>query len=199
MTIDSAKKQRVIDKLFDGVFRLHYFWLGASNKFNVSGNDFCNFIWLSTGEQFTYTNWEDMHSCGIRDSQHCVQIYASTRRWTTLECDFTSGFICEDKQFPESSNKNIVQQQFVKDFELKFLSLLKDNMIQLNGRLENIERLCNNTKDEVEKFTYKHELSTKELKNEITKQGNDLKDQLYRSVDEINAKFNEKQNVIQNE
>ena len=45
-------------------------------------------------------------------------------------------------------------QQFFKDFDLKFLSLLKDNMIQLIGRLDNIERVCNDTKYDVEKFTY---------------------------------------------
>ena len=82
-------------------------------------------------------------------------------------------------------------------------------MIQLNGWLDNIERVCNDTKYDVEKFTYitetavheilyKQEHFTKELNCEITKLGNDLSDQLKQSVDELNTKFNEKQNVIQN-
>ncbi|MFW8423555.1 hypothetical protein, partial [Klebsiella pneumoniae] len=68
-------------------------------------------------------------------------------------------------------------------------------------RLEDIsEQVANITKYEVDKLANitqilnKQELSTKELNNEIIKQGNDLSDQLKRSVDELNAKFSEKRN-----
>lgn len=101
-------------------------------------------------------------------------------------------------------------QKFINDFDLKFESLLNDNMAQLNEQLENIKQLARDTSYEVEKLTNitqtavqeilnKQEISTKELNHKITKQGNDLSDQLKRTADEINAKFNEKQNVIQNE
>ena len=212
LAIDSPEKQNVIKKLIPED-RNMYFWLGANNKDNYSG-DFNIFFWLATGKQFLYANW-DSYSPREIQNRHCVLIWMHNKKWVNYVCGAKHGFICEEKQLLESSNKNQnnasdIVQTFINDFSLKFQSLLKDNIAQLSEQLENIRQVAKETSFEVEKLTNitqtavkeilnKQEISTKELDHEIIKQGNDLSDQLKRSVDEINSKFSEKQNVIQNE
>ena len=216
LTIDSVEKQNVISKLLKEEI-YDCIWLGANDEFIPSGRADHPFFWSATGKQFTYANWdvENPFNIEIDRNWHCVLICLKNMKWINYKCEDLNGYICEENKLLESSKKqnpnNIsdIVQKFINDFELKLQSSLKDNMIQLNGQLENIKQVSKDINHDVEKLTNitqtavqdirnKQEISTKELNHEITKQANDISDQLKRSVDELNTKLSEKQNVIQN-
>ncbi|TMW41940.1 hypothetical protein DOY81_012980, partial [Sarcophaga bullata] len=199
LTIDSSEKQDVINKVFEGADTPVSLWLGANDGYQSAVNTGKHFYWSATGKQFTYTNWDEDESDSDIFSRYCVQMQTPIGKWISYGCEDEIGFICEEKQSLKSFNKNPnnpsdVVQKFVNDFEIKFQNLLKDNMVQLDKKLDNIEQVIKDTKYDVNILT-----NITETGVQLTKQGNNLNDHLKRSTDKLNGIFNEKQNVIQNE
>ncbi|TMW42077.1 hypothetical protein DOY81_012843 [Sarcophaga bullata] len=158
LTIDSSEKQDVINKVFEGAGLPVHFWLGANDGYKSDVNTEKHFFWSATGKQFTYTNWDGNGPNNNDVNIHCVLMHTPFGKWISNNCEDKFGFICEEKQSLESFNKNPnnlsdVVEKFVNDFEIKFQNLLKDNMVQLDKKLDSIEQVINDTKYDVNILT----------------------------------------------
>ncbi|KNC22268.1 hypothetical protein FF38_10421 [Lucilia cuprina] len=83
-----------------------YIWIGGIlNRFPTH-----QFVWLSTGEYFTYTNWYDNNPDFQDDNEFCVELVMDENwKWNDDSCITTGGFICECK---EGTKKEETQNKF---------------------------------------------------------------------------------------
>lgn len=65
------------------------FWMGGTDEF-VEGH----WIWISTMDKMTFTDWGQGYHDGHDSHEDCLQIQAGGR-WKDAVCSVRSNFICE--------------------------------------------------------------------------------------------------------
>ena len=120
------------------------------------------------------------------------------------------GFICEDNPHIERDKKLKpacdALNQINNDEFLKFEHLQKANMDQMATRLQSLEKVASDSKEEMQKLKTiidsaaqklidQQDLSAENLWEKLRDQGNKLNEQIAESLDHINANFDEKLNV----
>lgn len=65
------------------------FWMGGTDEF-VEGH----WIWISTMDKMTFTDWGQGYHDGHGSHEDCLQIQAGGR-WKDAVCSVRSNFICE--------------------------------------------------------------------------------------------------------
>ncbi|XP_076091117.1 perlucin-like [Mytilus galloprovincialis] len=77
------------------------YWLGARDDI-IEGT----WIWASTDEVVTYTNWFPGEPNGVR-GENCLHMYTGEGlKWNDVRCTYTNRFICE-KEYPGDSSEII--------------------------------------------------------------------------------------------
>ncbi|TMW51188.1 hypothetical protein DOY81_003724, partial [Sarcophaga bullata] len=181
--IDSEEKNTVITDLLKKVVgKSRDLWLGGNDEYNI--NKERPFFWSTTGQNFKFTYWADGEPTNGGSIEHCVHIWQETQyRWNDLECDAKLGFICEDNQYMETCNNKLKT-----DCDSIYKHELKDNMMQLNTRLQTLKQVLQNINESaVQKLIDQQELIAKNLWEKFQKQGNELNEQIAQSMEQINA------------
>ncbi|XP_046806484.1 lectin subunit alpha-like [Lucilia cuprina] len=132
-----------------------YLWLGGIRT-QIENDDF---VWLSTGERFNYTNWYPNNPDFTGDDEYCVELVEIRNwQWNDLYCKRKRGFACEYKpatgdiqQELQNLKETLKQQDSKREKQLKLMDLLnqiKDNEPQ---KLLKISQLQNNIKEILQK------------------------------------------------
>lgn len=59
-----------------------------------------SYVWMSTGQPFTYTNWALLEPDNVAGAEHCVHLWPALVKqytWNDYPCGTALFFICEDK------------------------------------------------------------------------------------------------------
>ncbi|KAI8119627.1 Lectin subunit alpha [Lucilia cuprina] len=150
-----------------------FIWIGGIlNRFPTH-----RFVWLSTGEYFTYTNWYDNNPDFYNDNEFCVELVMDENwRWNDDSCITRSGFICEYKEDTKKEDhethkyqqvqkklqevdmqklaieKELQQQKDLQQKQLQQSQEHVDNLIKENENLQNkIKKLEENLEIEIKK------------------------------------------------
>lgn len=65
-------------------------WLGA----NMLGRD--SFVWIATGKQLDYTNWDAGEPNRIGANEKCLIRYDRLQSWNDIDCNPKRAFICQE-------------------------------------------------------------------------------------------------------
>ena len=186
-------------------------WLGGTDAYSLDKER--PFFWSSTGENFTFNYWVYGEPNNERSKEHCVHIWETNPlyRWNDNKCSVKMGFICEDNYYLETYKKNLKPgsndlNKFNDDIFLKFERLLKDNINELNTRLQTLEEMAKEEKSEnqklqninvssVQKLIDQQQLTAENLWENLQKQHNKFNEQITQSIQQINDNFDEKFNV----
>ena len=173
--------------------------MGGHDGLDVSLDRNRTFFWLTTGKKLTYTFWARNNPNNVKNQEHCLQIwrYSPEYQWNDESCSKKMGFICENA---------FIQCDAVNKFFIKYEHLEKANMDQMTTRLQSLEQVARDGKEEkqklkndvdraVQKLIDQQELTAMNLWENLQKQDNKLNEQIAQSMNHINANFDEKFNV----
>lgn len=65
-------------------------WIGGSDQ-QVEGV----FVWIDSGNSFTFTNWHANQPDNYNNDEHCVEMFARTGEWNGRHCSHSTPFVCE--------------------------------------------------------------------------------------------------------
>ncbi|XP_037814974.1 lectin subunit alpha-like [Lucilia sericata] len=148
-----------------------FIWIGGIlNRFPTK-----QFVWLSTGEDFTYTNWYDNNPDFFYDNEFCVELVrVENWRWNDDSCITRGGFICECKEeeneIQQETNKQEVDKQKLKiQKELQEQKDLQQrHQKQLQQSQEHVENLLkenDNLQKELKKLQENLQIEIKKQQN----------------------------------
>ncbi|XP_075158352.1 lectin subunit alpha-like [Haematobia irritans] len=107
VTIDTKTKAIDVHRLVVEVFhnnnkQIPPLFIGANDLL-----EFREFVWTSTNDPFTYTNWRDHEPNNYNNSdERCVNIgHYGDVRWNDSQCSSKYGFICEKPLNPDDPSK----------------------------------------------------------------------------------------------
>ncbi|XP_065361954.1 lectin subunit alpha-like [Calliphora vicina] len=121
-----------------------YLWIGGI----LSRFPNKKFVWLSTGEELTYTNWYDNNPDFYNDNEFCIEmVMAENWKWNDDSCITRGGFVCEYKKeieiqqeiYNHLQEQNNLQQEVVKQKEQIENELQKQNDLQ-HKHLEKLQQ-----------------------------------------------------------
>lgn len=179
LTIDTDKKSNEINNLVKKTFNKSIkLWMGGI----MSRYPQKQYIWLSNGEKFDYTNWESTNPNFLNDEQFCVEFgYDKNMGWNDLGCDYKRGFVCEsDSQ--KSKFEKLLQQEKILNKNIEDMGkrekLLQQQLEVLKKTLKLLEEKQNLKTD----LKDKNELAEKHVDIQRKDQLNDKKNSLYNIV-----------------
>ncbi|XP_065361882.1 lectin subunit alpha-like isoform X2 [Calliphora vicina] len=74
--------------------KMGYLWIGGI----LSQIPNKKFVWLSTGDELTYTNWYDNNPDFYNDNEFCIEmVMEKNLKWNDDSCTTIGGFVCEYK------------------------------------------------------------------------------------------------------
>lgn len=65
-------------------------WIGGSDQ-QVEGV----FVWIDSGNNFTFTNWHGIQPDNAGNNEHCVEMFGRTGTWNDRPCSYGTPFVCE--------------------------------------------------------------------------------------------------------
>ncbi|KAK9878342.1 hypothetical protein WA026_021642 [Henosepilachna vigintioctopunctata] len=99
LSIESKKEEVLIKThLFNLVPKVTSVWTSGTDLGREG-----HYIWLSTGQEFSYTNWHPtavIEPNNYNNSEHCIHMYqyynaVDTFFWNDHDCKLTYNFVCE--------------------------------------------------------------------------------------------------------
>ncbi|XP_065357557.1 lectin subunit alpha-like [Calliphora vicina] len=117
-TIDTKEKSDDITSLLKKTLvNVNPLWVGAV----ANGNDRL-YVWISTGNKVTYTNWYEGEPDFYNNNEYCLQTGWSNKiQWNDHECHKQFGLICELNQ----------QYHFIEEIETKLQKeVVKEQQLQ---------------------------------------------------------------------
>lgn len=178
-------------------------WTGGLLNKNLKNK----FFWISTGNEFTYSNWED-HNPDHHYYEFCVEIrLKNSFKWNDITCWDKQSFICEysKKELEYQNNlhnlnkKNEQIQVFIKEQKDLKDKLNKEIQNNINLKLQHEEHL-----NKLQNQTFETEINLKMEKNkteemirkiqQLESTENDLKQELdkkNRQIQEFKKQYDE--------
>ncbi|XP_037827285.1 lectin subunit alpha-like, partial [Lucilia sericata] len=94
VSIETQHKSEEINTLVKSIFNKNVIlWVGG---ILTHYPDARNYIWISTGEKFSYTFWKHQNPDFSLNNEYCIQLVsASNMEWNDNVCEVKYGFICE--------------------------------------------------------------------------------------------------------
>ncbi|XP_037814983.1 lectin subunit alpha-like [Lucilia sericata] len=130
-----------------------------------------NFVWNSTGEKFTYTNWfSDFPN--DRDPKSCLEIVGIFNwKWRNYECLSRNGFACE-----YSNVKNIRQiLQTEREINLKLRNELQNQKQEYEDQLQKLKEQNLQEQDKLNENLQIELVNQENLKQKLTSQEEQMK------------------------
>ena len=179
----------------------HNLWLGGHDGFNVIDETDRPFYWLKTGRKFTFNFWSPNNPNNYNDNgEHCLHIWEKNPeyQWNDESCISKMGFICEINSYIECDSVN--------KFSEKIKRLQEVNMVQMTTKLQNLEQVTRDGKEETQKLKTiidsveqklvdQQQLTAKNLWENLQNQGHKLNEQIAESMQKFSGNFDEKFNV----
>lgn len=167
-------------------------WLGGNDEFSSSNDTGRPFFWLKTGNKFKFSFWGPGNPDNYKDQEHCVHIHSFSAlfQWNDAICNTKMGFICEDSHYVENCNKKIKSEcdavnNSNSNAFLKFESLQKNHLNELNSRLHNLEQLVQDGKS----ATGKLQTNLNEFMKQNEQFGKIWLENLQKQIDKLNAQI----------
>ncbi|XP_030760126.1 C-type Lectin CRL-like [Sitophilus oryzae] len=101
-TITSEEEQVALEKYMKGpdndevgTGANNRFWLGGTRLGSRNKNEF---LWLTTGQHFHYTNWHPNQPDNYDNKEECLQLaYYSNDKylWNDMRCDLKMKYVCQ--------------------------------------------------------------------------------------------------------
>ncbi|XP_046805797.1 lectin subunit alpha-like [Lucilia cuprina] len=145
VTIDTKEKSNEITDLLRNTFgNVNPLWIGAI----TSGANPLEYVWISTGNKFTFTNWAPGQPDFYMNQEYCVQTgWSDEIKWNDHYCFTNFGVICEYDHWKETMEVEL-QEQLAKQQQLKNEAdschwTLKNIVLLANDKLEHYENKIN--------------------------------------------------------
>ncbi|XP_037814980.1 golgin subfamily A member 4-like [Lucilia sericata] len=149
-------------------------WIGGI------ANDDENFIWISTGNKFTFTNWNFGEPSSVSENK-CVQISLNGDiSWTNCNCEELKGFICEFtyEKILKDLEKNLqIGIENIRNLQKELKEQKEEHQEQLQKLNEQNSETQNKLKENFEKLeeTLKNQQNLENLNETILNLENNLK------------------------
>ncbi|XP_023305753.2 lectin subunit alpha-like [Lucilia cuprina] len=143
VSIETQPKSEEINTLVKSIFKKNIIlWVGG---ILTHYPDSRNYIWINTGEKFTYTFWKYLNPDFSLNNEYCIQIgSASDMEWNDNVCAVKYGFICEydEKSLRAEQYKLEMERNLQKcQQDLKEQIILKDTHKMVSEELKNLRDL----------------------------------------------------------
>ncbi|XP_065357483.1 lectin subunit alpha-like [Calliphora vicina] len=178
--ISTSSKSQDLDALIKIVQEEHnndydnYLWIGGI-RMRLPEQQF---VWFSTGEKFTYSNWYGINPDFSDNNYFCVELVMNeNRRWNDQHCVTRGGFVCEyskEKINQQELHKNLLQVQQNLQQEVETLKEQINQELQKQNKWQQ--------QFEEQKLRYHKELE--QLKNYNLQQLEKLKNQYLETQEE---------------
>ncbi|XP_065368433.1 lectin subunit alpha-like [Calliphora vicina] len=111
VTIDTKLKSQEITSLLNDIFGKRIpLWIGGT----INGVNPRQFVWISTGKKFTYTNWANGQPDFAGNNEYCAQTgWTNAMEWNDHVCSNQYGFMCEYSRYHQCQEETRKQQQMV--------------------------------------------------------------------------------------
>ncbi|XP_065363442.1 lectin subunit alpha-like [Calliphora vicina] len=133
VTIDSKLKSEEITALLNDIFgKKTNLWMGGA----VNEDNPRQFVWISTGRKFTYTNWANAQPDFASNNEYCAQTgWTNAMEWNDYKCFNKLGFMCEYSHQYQGEMQKKVQEEMIKQQQVE----LKEMVGQLLHGLKKVD------------------------------------------------------------
>lgn len=133
-----------------------YRWYPSKLWIGGIGTGYGNYVWVTTGEKFNFTNWSEDEPDRENDDQQCAALHAKRMTWYIKKCSGKRGLICEGNRLLKAKHQEL---SAVKEYCADQLNVLD---VKHKADLDALRR-------EVEMLKITHENETKLLNDKATK------------------------------
>ncbi|XP_065357569.1 lectin subunit alpha-like [Calliphora vicina] len=131
VTIDSKLKSEEITALLNEIFgKKTHLWMGGT----VNGDNPRQFVWISTGRKFTYTNWGNAQPDFAGNNEYCAQTgWTNAMEWNDNKCFNKLGFMCEYSRYHQCQveMQKKVQEEMMKQQQIELKQMVGEKQLGL--------------------------------------------------------------------
>ncbi|KAK9871123.1 hypothetical protein WA026_011407 [Henosepilachna vigintioctopunctata] len=93
LNIETEEENNLITQMLTNLTNIDHVWTSGTDLQEEG-----SYVWMSTGEGFTFTNWEPRQPDNFLNAEHCIEIRKSNEQgyyWNDSYCSYKFKFVCE--------------------------------------------------------------------------------------------------------